>query len=82
MSEEFPKRLSIDRDADGFHVEYGGQKIENVAALSVSVSPAGVSTTIVFCPEEVDVSSAVERIIGCSEKDPEKIEKVNVDEVN
>ena len=43
------KRLKVKRtDGGDLEVEYGDTPIENVSALSISVSPLGVMATLVF----------------------------------
>ena len=62
-------KLIIRRADNGdLEVKYGDTPIGNVSALSISVSPMGVMATLVFTAEELDVSSALHRIIGCKEE--------------
>ncbi len=67
-----PKRLTVNRTKSGaLEVSYDGKEIKNVNALSVSVSPLGVAATLVFTVQEVDVATALDRIVGCQEDSSE-----------
>lgn len=75
---ESPKKLKVSRtDAGDLVVSYGGTPIENVSALSISVSPMGAMATLVFTIEEVDVETALHRVIGCKEEE-EKFSEMEI----
>lgn len=64
------KKLKVSRTESGdLVVTYGETLVENVSALSIAVSPVGCMATLVFTVDEVDVETALHRIIGCKEEE-------------
>lgn len=72
------KKIVIDRKKNGdLSVKYDGKAIENVNALSISVSPMGVAATLVFICDAAEVRSTLHRIVGCRESD-ENFEEMEI----